>query len=382
MLTNADNGALCHNLGGSIADTGAVTVLYRFGEYEVDSARRLCFRDGERIPLTPKAFDVLVALIQNRGKTLSKDELLRAVWPDTVVEEISLTRNISVLRKVFGEKPGEHTYIATVPGVGYRFVAAVERVEPPEALNARQEPVAQRQKGRNVWVGALAVVSVAVAAMLWFQLARPAPSTPAWRSVPLTSYPGSELNPALSPEGGRVAFTWDGENQDNFDIYVKTVGSSAPRRLTRDSASDVAPAWSPDGRMIAFLRLKPADRHEIFVIPSLGGAERKVGETLCEILFQQPSIAWSPDGRWLVVSHRQVDEAREGLFLVSIQTGEKRRLTTPPAAGRGDYRPSFSPDGRRLVFVRMIASVSWSTVLNERIQRFAPDRRAATAYEW
>jgi Tol biopolymer transport system component len=167
------------------------------------------------------------------------------------------------------------------------------------------------------------------------------------------------LNPALSPEGGRVAFTWDGENQDNFDIYIKTVGSTAPLRLTRDSAGDVAPAWSPDGRMIAFLRLNPADRQEVFVIPSLGGAERKVGETLCKVLFQQPSIAWSADGRWLIVSHRPVDETRESLFLVSIQTGEKRRLTTPPAGAR-DYRPSLSPDGRRLVFVRMNATVAGS----------------------
>src|SRR4051812_26158785 len=97
---------------------GAVTVLYRFGEFEVDSARRLLFRGQERIPLTPKAFDVLLLLIQRPGETVSKDELLRAVWPDTVVEEISLTRNISVLRKVFGEKPGEHAYIVTVPGLG------------------------------------------------------------------------------------------------------------------------------------------------------------------------------------------------------------------------------------------------------------------------
>ena len=333
---------------------GAVSVLYRFGEYELDSARRLFFRNGERMALTPKALDVLLALIQRRGETVSKDELLREVWPDTVVEEISLTRNISVLRKIFGEKPGEHTYIVTVPGTGYRFVASVEIAEVPAPSSAQAKMARGRRQPPTVWLGAVAAVVIAVAAILSFQLARPAPSTPVWRSIPLTSYPGSELNPALSPEGGRVAFTWDGENQDNFDIYVKTVGSSAPLRLTRNSAADVAPAWSPDGRMIAFLRLDPAGRQQVIVMPSFGTSERKVSETLCDFrVFQQPSLGWAPDGRWLVVSHRESEETREALFLVSIDTGEKRRLTTPPAGYLGDYRPGFSADGRRLAFVRL-----------------------------
>ena len=105
--------------------------FYRFGEYEVDSARRLLLRNGERVTLTPKAFHVLLSLLERHGEVVSKDELLRIVWPDTVVEEISLTRNISVLRKTLGEKPDEHNYIVTVPGTGYRFVAAVERADGP-----------------------------------------------------------------------------------------------------------------------------------------------------------------------------------------------------------------------------------------------------------
>jgi Tol biopolymer transport system component len=261
-----------------------------------------------------------------------------------VVEEISLTRNISVLRKVFGEKPGEHAYIVTVPGVGYRFVAAVDATELPKPSNATPAaPVRQRQR-RSVALGAVAILSLL--------LSRHGSSTLVRHSIPLTSYPGSELNPALSPEGGRIAFAWDGENQDNFDIYVKTMGSSAPLRLTRNSAADVAPAWSPDGSAIAFLRLH-SGRQEIFTVPSLGSAERKIDETLCDFRFQQPSLAWSPDGRSLVVSHREGDQIREALFVVSVQTGEKRRLTSPPAGWAGDYKPSFSTDGRRLLFVRM-----------------------------
>jgi Tol biopolymer transport system component/DNA-binding winged helix-turn-helix (wHTH) protein len=325
--------------------------VYCFGEYEVDSARRLFFRSGKRIPLTPKAFDVLLALVQHRGETVSKDELLRTVWPDTVVEEISLTKNISVLRKVFGEKPGEHSYIATVPGSGYRFVATVHTAELPNPQGAQLEVAARRQSSRNVWAGSVAAVLTA-AIVFWLWLPRPSPPR-LWRSTPFTSFPGFELTPSLSPEGARVAFTWNGENQNNFDIYVQSVGSSAPLRLTRNSAADMGPAWSPDGRNLAFLRLNPAGRQDILVMTSVGSAERKIGETLCEFRFHQPSLAWSPDGRWLVVSHRELDDIKEGLFLVSIKTGEKRRLTRPPAGWWGDFRPSFSADGRSLVFVRL-----------------------------
>ncbi len=83
---------------------------------------------------------------------------------------------------------------------------------------------------------------------------RPKTTPPVWRAVPLTSYPGFEWSPALSPDGNQVAFSWNGEKQDNFDIYIKLIGSSPPHRLTRDPAEDGSPAWSPDGRSIAFLR--------------------------------------------------------------------------------------------------------------------------------
>jgi DNA-binding winged helix-turn-helix (wHTH) protein/tetratricopeptide (TPR) repeat protein len=99
---------------------------YRFGEFEVDSAKRLLLRGGRRVSLTPKAFDVLLYLVQRRDEVVDKDELMREVWRNSIVEETSLTRNISVLRKLLGETPDEHSYIMTVPGTGYRFVAAVE----------------------------------------------------------------------------------------------------------------------------------------------------------------------------------------------------------------------------------------------------------------
>src|SRR5262245_52658334 len=103
--------------------------LYEFGPFRLDPRRRLLLRDGEPQPLRPKAFDTLLALVQNSGRVLCKDELMQAVWGPTIVEESGLTRNISELRKALGESPDWRRYIVTEPGRGYRFVATVRMVE-------------------------------------------------------------------------------------------------------------------------------------------------------------------------------------------------------------------------------------------------------------
>lgn len=101
--------------------------IYEFGDFRLDASKRLLLRGGEPVPLTPKVFDTLLYLVEHRGTVLSKDELMAAIWPDTVVEENNLGQNISKLRGVLGESRGENRYIVTVPGRGYRFVADVKR---------------------------------------------------------------------------------------------------------------------------------------------------------------------------------------------------------------------------------------------------------------
>ena len=99
--------------------------LYKFGPFRLDPAERLLLRDGEPVPLEPKVFDTLVLLIRDRGRLLRKDELMSGIWPDAVVEEGSLTRNISTLRRALGDGENGLRYIETVPTRGYRFVASV-----------------------------------------------------------------------------------------------------------------------------------------------------------------------------------------------------------------------------------------------------------------
>jgi DNA-binding winged helix-turn-helix (wHTH) protein len=105
------------------------TQIYEFDEFRLDAAKRLLTKgDGEQIPLTPKVFDTLLYLARHGGKVIEKDELMREIWTDSIVEENNLNQNISILRRVFGEKPGEHRFIVTVAGHGYRFVPEVRQI--------------------------------------------------------------------------------------------------------------------------------------------------------------------------------------------------------------------------------------------------------------
>ena len=115
----------------------SVKPSYEFGPFRLDQERYLLVRNGETIQLSPKAFEILLFLVTHRGEILKKETLLEAVWPDTFVEESNLAQNIFLLRKALGEEKNEHRYIVTLPGVGYRFVAAVTEVTASEAAAPR-----------------------------------------------------------------------------------------------------------------------------------------------------------------------------------------------------------------------------------------------------
>src|SRR5713101_8416046 len=125
-----------------------IQVLYEFGNFRCNPREHLLLCDGKPVSLSPKSFEILVALLQNNGRLLTKDELMQQVWPDSFVEEANLTVNISALRKVLGETPDGLQYIQTIPKCGYRFVAPVrERQDdgkPVPVVQTEAEPEASR----------------------------------------------------------------------------------------------------------------------------------------------------------------------------------------------------------------------------------------------
>jgi TolB-like protein/DNA-binding winged helix-turn-helix (wHTH) protein/Flp pilus assembly protein TadD len=114
--------------------------VYEFGDFRLDAGKRLLWRSGAQVPLTPRVFETLLYLVEHHDAVLDKERLMEAVWPDSIVEENNLTQNISTLRRVFGETPGSHHYIVTVPGRGYRFVAGVKMREADAGMPPRRTP--------------------------------------------------------------------------------------------------------------------------------------------------------------------------------------------------------------------------------------------------
>jgi Tol biopolymer transport system component/DNA-binding winged helix-turn-helix (wHTH) protein len=336
--------------------------MTRFGLFEVDRESGELRKRGTRVKLQDQPFRILTLLLDRRGEVVTREELRSTLWPDgTYVDfEHSLNAAVAKLRQALGDSSESPRFIETIARRGYRFIAPVEAPPPSSPERAQEatpapqtdvEPAHQLSRRRvrfsPSFAAAVAAVFAAAMAMLWLERKQEPEPVP----VPLTSYPGLELRPAFSPDGDRVAFTWNGPQEDNTDIYVQVVGSGEPLRLTSNPAVDDVPAWSPDGRWIAFVRRDPdSPRGEILMVPSLGGAERKIGETFFTDLEIGPTLAWTPDSEW-VAAH---DDRRSqpGLYLFSIETGEKKLLVDSRPTAFYDYGAAFSADGAKLAFCR------------------------------
>src|SRR5262245_17311606 len=203
----------------------SVKHCYEFGPFRLDAGERLLYRNGDVVPLTSKVFDILLVFVANSGRTLEKEEVMEQVWPGQYVEEGNLTRNVSTLRKALSESPDEHRYIVTIPGRGYRFVAEVKEVTDEDVVETADSappptsPFTPRRRSSALALAALLVLLAAVGGLVgWYFRPKPTPSV--GRAVPLTSDPGFERNPALSPDGNQVAFSGTSEEQDKFDSYT------------------------------------------------------------------------------------------------------------------------------------------------------------------
>jgi len=341
--------------------------LYDFGPFRLDLHSRMLLKDGAYIALTPKAFETLAVLVEGNGRIVDKEELLRVVWSGTCVEEGTLAKTVSILRKTLGEDEGHH-YIDTVPKRGYRFAVEVHLVDEAHAVIAPAEPrqdqpagpATVERRGRPKWVRlvifGMAMAMLVAAAYEWVQRrnASRAPGV-ASKTIPLTSFPGRQNEVAFSPDGNQVAFVWDGPQGANSHIYVKVIGSEALLELTHGAGSDSRPAWSPDGRNISFLR-STAEGRAWYVTSVLGGPERKLAGVFPYFdLGSGNSTYFSPDGKSLAIVDKAAPAEPSSIFLLSVENSSRSQLTFLPASNTGDYYPAFSPDGKRLAFARAVS---------------------------
>src|SRR5215475_5611129 len=250
----------------------------RFGVFEADLAAGELRKEGLPVKLQEQPFRLLVLLLEQPGVVVTREEVRAALWPDGsfVDFEHGVNTAIKKVRFALGDSADNPRFVQTLPRKGYRFIAPVT-IEGTLPLPAAAVPSIPAPRQGRKWMIVAALVAVS-ACCLW--LLRPRPALLVLASpVPLAPYLGSEWGAAFSPDNRQVAFAWNGENKDNYDIYVKASGSDIPTRLTTDHATDLSPVWSPDGRRIAFLRSLGRCHAAVMMIPVTGGPEVKIAET-------------------------------------------------------------------------------------------------------
>lgn len=347
--------------------------FYEFGPYRLDLSERLLRREEREIQLPPKVFETLLVFVENSGHILEKDELMQKLWPDSFVEESSLSQNIFLLRKALGDAGAAGApYIETIPRRGYRFTAEVREVrDEPTALlvNQRTEtrviieeelesgahaadaPAAPRVQPTRLHlpVIAAAVVATLVGIFIWQLFDRRAASSPgAFHDMRMTrmTATGKARRPAISPDGRYVAHVV--EEAGRQSIWVRQVAAlSGVAIVAPDDVDYEGLTFTRDGNYVSYVVYpKPKHYGALYQTPVLGGTPRKLIDDI------DTAVSYSPDGRHLAFLRNYPNEGERALVIASTDGGGERKLMTRL---RPDFLalvpPSWSPDGKSIACV-------------------------------
>lgn len=336
---------------------------YRFGAFQLDESSRLLTRDGERIPLPSKAFDVLLILLRHEGRLVSKDEIQRVVWPDVAVTDETLTQTVFVLRKAVGDSGGHPRIIGTVARHGYRVLVPVIE-NPPDLVQAnslaerqdeqteqanpgpvrepirRIDPSVRFVPGRT-WalLGCLAAVAlIATIARPYLLAGTPTPrrAHPIRFTHEMPQGLVAMSRAVVSPNGRYLAFTAQASRGRAVQLWVTELATGVSRSLA-DTEGAFRPFWSPDSQALAFFAAGQLKR------VGLSGGKAK---GLARIGSHVPrGGTWSPSG--LVV----YSERNGGLRGVNDHgTGDVVQISTLAVSDIDHTWPHFLPDGRHYLF--------------------------------
>ncbi|UXI65812.1 winged helix-turn-helix domain-containing protein [Tahibacter amnicola] len=359
---------------------------FRVGTCRVEPGELRLHRDGQPVKLEPRVLAVLLCLVRRAGRTVSRDDLLAEAWRGQIVSDDAINRAIWKLRAALAGDQADANVIETVPRLGYRLLWPVDlldttplplRREPTPSAPAtgsdnakppaEAPPPASRER-RTPWrLGLVAAGAMALAAAVTYRLV-PDTSRPAQIQLrSFTHLPWAEYEPAFSPDGRRMVFAADGDT--GSQLWVQPIDSATAEPLTRTTANDHSPAWSPTADRIAFVRETTATC-TIELIPATGGESRTVGQ--CAPNFWA-NISFSADGRQLVISDRNLDGVHpQSLWLIDIASGHREELTRPTEL-HGDFLPRWSPDGRHIAFARSLGRSQYQLLRQSTAAEAAPE---------
>jgi Tol biopolymer transport system component/DNA-binding winged helix-turn-helix (wHTH) protein len=349
----------------------------RFGAFELDRQTAELYKHGTKLKLQGQPIAVLALLLERPGDLVTREELRKHLCPeDTFVDfEHSLNTHIKKLRQVLNDDAETPRFIETLPRRGYRFIAQVEAVQngsgmaedvgklaaDTEADSRKPTPLPEPSPtplprpppwkyavaallGCALLIASYSIAAPRIARLIWlYQLQQLA-------AVPLTELSGNVASPTFSPDGSQIAFAWDGENNGaGFDLYVKTIGTDQPLRLTHHPARWLSAAWSHDGRSIAISRAAEEIDSGIFLVPPTGGPERKVASRGVWSAWGN-EISWSPDGKYLAYTDQPENPKSNitvWLFMLRLDTLDRTVVETGCDTV---FTPSFSPTGDYLAW--------------------------------
>ncbi len=339
--------------------------FYEFSNFCLNTQEKLLLRQGERIPLTMKAFETLLILVERHGHIVEKAEIIQRVWPDTAVEENNLNQNISAIRKALGENGHEQHFIETLPRRGYRFIGEVRELS-GEMMDERDTPLPQiaaalaikevvlpstelpLQPKRTSQIALFSTISLAViAGLLYFagtKTSSPVTPTPTpnikFNRLPATN---DAWETAISPDGNLVAYvTGDAGRQS---LWLKQIETGTDTELLANEEMRFRGlAFAPDGKSLFYAQQqKTSPEHILYQKPILGGEGKRL------LAGVDSAVTFSPDGKQLAFVRESQSKGQSSLVIAKVDGSDERILTTRQMP---HYYPveglSWSPDGKLL----------------------------------
>jgi DNA-binding winged helix-turn-helix (wHTH) protein/Tol biopolymer transport system component len=322
--------------------------FYEFAEYCLEPAERRLLRHGHPVPLTPKAFDTLLLLVQNNGHLVEKEEFIRKVWEGHFVGDDSLTRNIAVLRKVLGEDGRENKYIETVSKRGYRFIARVAEKRQEEAeqgVAASPAPLIGKAERRWIFMTSLPAVAIASIFLAFILIRFVQREREAQQNVPKLNLQAIQkftsgaysraTRPMISPDGKTLLYVVD------EGLYVApTTGGDSLKIADKLRWPGDMPVFTADGASVVFSRCRGGEdgsrSRDLWIVSSRGGIPK------CFIV-EASGAGFSPDGMWVAYTKHLGD--RNPLWLSPLDRLEEHREVSELG-----FTPRWSPDGKWIAY--------------------------------